>query len=111
MADAYRDGNMVPALIVSSSSDGKTPVRLFADPTTHRLLVSVGGTVVATTWGNGGNTSTITDANCSATSFIVIMHTGIPAGFWKIAPGAGSFVITSSDGENSSLSFSYKILA
>jgi hypothetical protein len=39
MADAARDNNFVPALIASSSSDGQTPVRLYANPSTHRLLV------------------------------------------------------------------------
>lgn len=44
MAEAYRDGNDVPTLIASSNVDGKTPVRLYADPITHRLLVdSTGG--------------------------------------------------------------------
>ncbi len=41
MADAYRDQNSVPTLIASSNVDGKTPVRVWADPVTHRLLVDV----------------------------------------------------------------------
>lgn len=43
MANAYRDDNAVPTLIASSNSDGFTPVRLYADPVTHRLLVDSGG--------------------------------------------------------------------
>lgn len=43
MADAYRDQNNVPTLIASSSADGQTPIRLWADPVTHRLLVDSGG--------------------------------------------------------------------
>ena len=39
MTNAYRDENYVPTLIASSSADGQTPVRVYADPTTHRLLV------------------------------------------------------------------------
>lgn len=39
MANAYRDENDVPTLIAVSSADGQTPVRLWADPSTHRLLV------------------------------------------------------------------------
>ncbi len=45
MADAYRDGNDVPTLIASSNVDGFTPVRLYADPTTHRLLVDTTGSI------------------------------------------------------------------
>jgi len=40
MANAKRDDNYVPTLIAVSNADGTTPVTLYADPTTHRLLVS-----------------------------------------------------------------------
>lgn len=43
MANAYRDENSVPTLIGASSADGFTPVRVYADPTTHRLLVDLAG--------------------------------------------------------------------
>lgn len=51
MANAYRDQNNVPTLIAVSNVDGVTPVRLFADPVTHRLLVDATG---------GGGTGTVT---------------------------------------------------
>ena len=38
MAEAKRDENSVPTLLGVSSVDGVTPVVLWADPTTHRLL-------------------------------------------------------------------------
>lgn len=41
MANAKRDENFVPTLIAVSSVDGVTPVDLWADPVTHRLLVSL----------------------------------------------------------------------
>ena len=41
MADAKRDNNQVTTLIAVSNVDGVTPVVLYADPTTHRLLVSL----------------------------------------------------------------------
>jgi hypothetical protein len=41
MADAKRDNNQVPTLIAISSADGVTPVILWADPITHRLLVDL----------------------------------------------------------------------
>lgn len=39
MADASRDENTIPTLLGASSADGKTPVKVYADPDTHRLLV------------------------------------------------------------------------
>ncbi len=46
MANAYKDENGVSTLIASSSVDGKTPVRVYADPDTHRLLVDATAGVV-----------------------------------------------------------------
>lgn len=40
MAQAPRDQNRVPALLGTSSADGVTPVAIYADPSTHRLLVA-----------------------------------------------------------------------
>lgn len=53
MANAYRDENSVPVLIAASSTDGFTPVRVYADPTTHRLLVDLAG----------GGSGTVTDVS------------------------------------------------
>lgn len=47
MADvAPRDKNFVPALLGTSSTDG-TPVTIYADPTTHRLLVDLSGGIAS----------------------------------------------------------------
>lgn len=44
MADtAPRDKNFVPTLLAVSSVDGVSTVTVYADPTTHRLLVDSGG--------------------------------------------------------------------
>ena len=40
MANAKRDDNGVTTMIAVSNVDGSTPVVLYADPTTHRLLVT-----------------------------------------------------------------------
>src|SRR3972149_5532289 len=40
MAEAKRDNNYVTTLIGVSSSDGATPVTIYVDPDTHRMLVS-----------------------------------------------------------------------
>ncbi len=54
MADAPIDGNTRQGLTAASSADGKTPIRLYANPTTHRLLVD------ATAGVTGPGTSTDT---------------------------------------------------
>lgn len=46
MANASRDENSVPTLLAASSADGVTPVRVYADPDTHRLLVNATAGVV-----------------------------------------------------------------
>ena len=51
MADAKRDENRAPTLLGVSSADGLTPVRVYVDPTSHRLLVS----------GSGGGATAFTD--------------------------------------------------
>ncbi len=50
MANAYRDENSVPTLIASSSTDGTTPIRVYADPVTHRLLIDNSGGGGQGTW-------------------------------------------------------------
>lgn len=37
MANAKRDGNFIPAILGTSSSDGVTTIPPYTDPTTHRL--------------------------------------------------------------------------
>jgi hypothetical protein len=41
MANASIDQNFTRTLLAVSSTDGTTPVTLYADPTTHRLLVDL----------------------------------------------------------------------
>ncbi len=67
MADnASHDQNHIPTLLGVSSSDGTSPVKIYADPSTHRLLVNLTGlgsgtvTSVAVT-GNNGITKTVTN--------------------------------------------------
>lgn len=43
MGEAKRDANYVPTLIGVSSSDGTTPITIYVDPTTHRMLVDLAG--------------------------------------------------------------------
>lgn len=49
MENAKRDQNFVPTLLGVSNVDGATPVPIYADPVTHRLLVDLpGGTGTVT---------------------------------------------------------------
>lgn len=72
MADAKRDNNSVTTLLAVSLADGTTPVVLWADPVSHRLLTSgVLATLAATGAVNGVNAAfTFT----SLPSYIVSDH-------------------------------------
>lgn len=48
MASSLHDNNHVPVLTAVSSADGVTPVLVWADPTTHRLLTTASTTSVFT---------------------------------------------------------------
>ena len=58
MAQASRDQNYVTTLLAVSSVDGVTPVTLYANPTTHRLLVDLSG-------GGSGTVQTISIATAN----------------------------------------------
>ena len=61
MAEAKRDSNYITTLLAVSNVDGTTPVVLWADPTTHRLLTSASA-------GNPGGSDTQVQFN-NATAF------------------------------------------
>lgn len=72
MANAKHDQNRIPTLIGASSVDGVTPILVYADPTTHRLLVDAtggGGLTLITITGtvNGVNTT----FTCSQPTYVV----------------------------------------
>ncbi len=78
MADAYRDANSVPTLIASSSVDGSTPIRVWADPVTHRLLVDAAagggtGTYYDVSGTIDGNNVTFTIATAVASDFLLFL--------------------------------------
>ena len=72
----YHDSNHVPVLAAVSSSDGQSVVLLWADPVTHRLLVtSTGGS------GSGYQvplTGGLTGTNTWTTAPNVIVVDGVP---------------------------------
>lgn len=72
MTNAYRDENSVPTLIAVSNTDGFTPVRLYADPVTHRLLVDSGG-------GGAGTVTSVSVVSANGISGSVATATTTPA--------------------------------
>jgi hypothetical protein len=50
MAQAKRDQNRVITMLALSNADGVTPYAIYADPATHRMIISsTAGTVTART--------------------------------------------------------------
>lgn len=69
--------------------------------------------VNTTTWGAGGNTSTITDEYIHTNSVVIVWVTGsTPAAGtnWTQTITNGQVVLTSTDGESSTLPISYIVL-
>lgn len=90
MGEAQRDNNRVTTLIAVSSSDGVTPVTLYADPTTHRLLVSA-------TAGDIDDLSNVTIT--SAAQGDILYYNG--SAWVNLAPGtSGNFLKTQGAGAN-----------
>jgi hypothetical protein len=112
MADASIDGNNTRSLLAVSSADGSTPIKIWGNPTTHRLLVDTGSSAAtATTWTTTGNTNVVTDATVTTSSIVVFMYATSPIGFWSVVCGSGTFTITSSDSESAGLGFTYKVFS
>ena len=72
MADAARDGNFVPTLLGVSSSDGATPVKVYVNPSTHRLLVDLSG-------GGSGTVTSVSVVSANGFAGTVATETTTPA--------------------------------
>lgn len=105
MAQAPRDQNRVTALLGTSSVDGVSPVVLWADPTTHRLLVDLpsgAGTVtsvsVVSANGLAGTvaTATTTPAITLSTTVTGILSGNGMAISAATTTGSGSVVLATS---------------
>lgn len=128
MAEAKRDGNFVTTLLGVSSSDGVTPVVLWADETTHRLLVSATSTVTSVIWSEVTGTTqaaavnrayvvnnaalvTVTLPDTAAVGDIVRVI-GKGAGGWLIAQNASENInfgtVTTTTGVGGSLASSHR---
>lgn len=87
MANASRDDNSIPTLIAASNADGKTPIRVYADPVTHRLLVDVPSSVgtFADNEVVAGSATTFTLANTPISGSQHVYGNG-----QRLTPGAGN---------------------
>lgn len=84
MGQASRDQNFVPTLLGVSNVDGSTPVKVYADPVTHRLLVDLAGgngtvTSVSVVTANGF-AGTVADATTTPAITMETTVTGIVKG-------------------------------
>lgn len=84
MAQAPRDQNRIATLLATSTADGVTPIPLYADPVTHRLIVDLAsgsGTVtsVAVDTANGF-TAVVTNPTTSASIELQTTVTGLIKG-------------------------------
>ena len=86
MENAKRDENRVPTLLGVSSSDSTTPIAVYVDPTTHRMLVdsAAGSNLIV-------GTSTIT----SGTTTKVLYNNAGVVGEYTVS-GSGSVAMTTS---------------
>jgi hypothetical protein len=98
MSEARRDNNRVPTLLAVSNVDDITPVRLHADPVTHRLLVDLpagSGTVtsvsVVTANGISGTVATATTTPAITLTLGVITPTSVNG--LTLATAANGFTI------------------
>lgn len=111
MADASHDSNSIPTLLAASSTDGTTPIKVYADPVTHRLKVDAsgaGGTgtyyTVSGTIDGANMTFTIPVA---VTSDFLLFLARQPQAFttdFSYVAGAGSTTITLTYAPDASLS-------
>jgi hypothetical protein len=99
MANAKHDENHVPSLIGVSSTDQVTPITIWADPTTHRLLVDGAGTTGPTGAGATGPTGPTGPTGVAAT---MTGPTG-PTGIIGVTGPTGPTGLTGPTGTNAIL--------
>lgn len=94
MGTAGRDGNYVTTLLGVSSSDGTTPITVYADPITHRLLIDASGS------SNFADDETPTGAIDDVNVTFTLAHTPSPAASLQLflngalqQPGGGDYTL------------------
>ena len=93
MAQAKRDDNYITTLLGVSNADGITPVTLWADPITHRLLVSSGFSNPMTTGGDtiyGGASGVATRLGNGSAGQVLQSNGTTLAPSWETQSGGGN---------------------
>lgn len=116
MANAKRDENSVPTLIAVSSADGTTPVLVYANPTTHRLLTTAASGNGTGTWWKvtgtiDGNNTSFSIATAAGSDFLLVLgrqpqaqDVGADTWDYSYTVGAGTTTITYHTAPDASLS-------
>jgi hypothetical protein len=110
MATSYHDSDHVPVLMAVSSADGKTPVIVWADPVTHRLLTTAagGGTMtkydVSGTINSSNKTFTIPVAVTSDFILVLVNQFQMLGIDYTYSAGVGTTTITMTTAPDASLS-------
>lgn len=98
MADAKRDQNFVPTLIAVSSADGATPVIVYADPTTHRLLVDASSSLSAALqtdqFTSTNNQTTFTPSKTPTATIYLSVNGAIQTPSTDYSLSGGNYVLT-----------------
>lgn len=100
MDNASRDQNFVPTLIAVSNVDGVTPVVVYADPVTHRLLTSpTGGAGSGDVVGPAGATDNAIARYNGATG-LIIQNSAVTISDTGVITVNGAFALPNTDGTN-----------
>lgn len=96
MADASRDENFVTTLIAVSSIDGKTPIPVYADPTTHRLLTdsSLSGSLQTDIFTSTSNQTTFIPSQVPVYTIFLSVNGQIYTPSADYSLSAGNYVLT-----------------
>ena len=97
MAEAKRDNNFVTTLLAVSNLDGITPVTLYADPVTHRLLTSATGVGSGDVVGPAGATANAI-ARYDLTTGKLIKNSAVTISDTGAITVAGAFTLPIVDG-------------
>lgn len=112
---APTDSNRRPVLIAASTTDGITPVALYANPTTHKLLIEDSG-IIAALGSIGGTTKYTTLIDDTTTTNVTYIGKAVPTGadiptntsVWQLTKIDETTGVTSIKYANGSLAFNNK---
>lgn len=93
---APRDNNRVPTMIGVSSSDGVTPVTVYVDPITHRMLVdlaSVSSSFQTDTFTSTNNQTTFTPSTTLVADFFISVNGAIQTPSTDYSIVGGEYVL------------------